>query len=82
MVLEKTLESPLHCKEIKLVNPKGNQFRVFILRCQKEYSDIEGAQTSSLGCTVSSLVCWSGQDFFFFNIYLTTLGFSCGMWDL
>ena len=25
MVLEKTLESPLDCKEIKLVNPKGNQ---------------------------------------------------------
>ena len=25
MVLEKTLESPLDCKEIKLVNPKGNR---------------------------------------------------------
>ena len=25
MLLEKTLESPLDCKEIKLVNPKGNQ---------------------------------------------------------
>ena len=25
LVLEKTLESPLDCKEIKLVNPKGNQ---------------------------------------------------------
>ena len=25
MVLEKTLESPLDCKEIKPVNPKGNQ---------------------------------------------------------
>ena len=24
-VLEKTLESPLDCKEIKPVNPKGNQ---------------------------------------------------------
>ena len=24
MVLEKTFESPLHCKEIKPVNPKGN----------------------------------------------------------
>ena len=23
-LLEKTLESPLDCKEIKLVNPKGN----------------------------------------------------------
>ena len=26
MVLEKTLESPLDSKEIKPVNPKGNQF--------------------------------------------------------
>ena len=27
MVLEKTLESPLDCKEIQPVNPKGNQSR-------------------------------------------------------
>ena len=26
VVLEKTLESPLDCKEIKPVNPKGNQY--------------------------------------------------------
>ena len=25
VVLEKTLERPFDCKEIKLVNPKGNQ---------------------------------------------------------
>ena len=30
VVLEKTLESPLDCKEIKLVNPKGNQTWIFI----------------------------------------------------
>ena len=29
VVLEKTLESPLNCKEIKPVNPKGNQSRIF-----------------------------------------------------
>ena len=29
MVLEKTLESPLDCKEINPVNPKGNQPRIF-----------------------------------------------------
>ena len=29
VVLEKTLENPLYCKEIKLVNPKGNQSWVF-----------------------------------------------------
>ena len=26
VVLEKTLESPLNCKEIKPVHPRGNQF--------------------------------------------------------
>ena len=30
MVLEKTLESSLNCKEIKPVNPKGNQPGIFI----------------------------------------------------
>ena len=30
VMLEKTLESPLDCKEIKLVNPKGNQSWIFI----------------------------------------------------
>ena len=32
LVLEKTLESPLNCKELKPVNPKGNQSWVFIGR--------------------------------------------------
>ena len=36
MVLEKTLESPLNCKEIKLVNPKGNQSCIFIGRTDVE----------------------------------------------
>ena len=35
VVLEKTLESPLDCK-IKLVNPKGNQSRIFIGRTDAE----------------------------------------------
>ena len=30
LMLEKTLESPLDCKEIKPVNRKGNQFWIFI----------------------------------------------------
>ena len=30
MVLEKTLESPLDSKEIKLINPTGNQPQIFI----------------------------------------------------
>ena len=35
-VLEKTLESPLDCKEIKPVNPKGNQSWIFIGRTDAE----------------------------------------------
>ena len=36
VVLEKTLESPLDCKEIKPVNPKGNQSWIFIGRTDAE----------------------------------------------
>ena len=43
MVLEKTLESPLDCKEIQPVHPKGDQSWVFIGR-----NDVE-AETPILG---------------------------------
>ena len=36
VVLKKTLESPLDCKEIKPVNPKGNQSWIFIGRTDVE----------------------------------------------
>ena len=36
VVLEKTLGSPLDCKEIKLVNPKGNKSWIFIERTDAE----------------------------------------------
>ena len=36
VVLEKTLESPLDCKEVKSVNPKGNQSWIFIGRTDAE----------------------------------------------
>ena len=36
VVLEKTLESPLDCKEIKPVNPQGKQFWIFIGRTDAE----------------------------------------------
>ena len=36
VVLEKALESPLDCKEIKPVNPKGNQPWIFIGRTNAE----------------------------------------------
>ena len=35
-MLEKTLESPLDCKEIKPVNPKGNQSLIFVRRTDAE----------------------------------------------
>ena len=35
-MLEKTLESPLDCEEIRPVNPKGNQSRIFIGRTDAE----------------------------------------------
>ena len=36
MVLEKTLENPLDCKEIQPVHPKGNQSQIFIGRTDVE----------------------------------------------
>ena len=43
-MLEKTLESPLDCKEIQSVNPKGNQSLTFIGRTDAEVE----AETSIL----------------------------------
>ena len=43
MVLEKTLESPLDCKEIQPVHPKGDQSCVFIGRTETK------AETPILG---------------------------------
>ena len=43
VVLEKTLESPLNCKEIKQVNPKGSQSWSFIGRTDAD------AETPYLG---------------------------------
>ena len=36
VVLEKTLESPLDCKEIRPVNPKRNQLWIFIGKTDAE----------------------------------------------
>ena len=36
VVLKKTLENLLDCKEIKPVNPKGNQSSIFIRRTDTE----------------------------------------------
>ena len=36
-MLEKTLESPLDCKEIQPVHPKGDQSWVFMLKLKLQY---------------------------------------------
>ena len=57
MVLEKTLESPLDCKEIQQVYPKGNQSWIFIGR-----TDIE-AETPILGPPdAKSWLIWKDPD--------------------
>ena len=43
VLLEKTLESPLDCKEIQPIHPKGNQYWIFIGRTDAE------AETPLLG---------------------------------
>ena len=51
VVLEKTLESSLDCKEIKPVNPKGNQSWIFIRR-----TDAEAPNTLATWC--KELIHW------------------------
>ena len=52
VVLEKTLESPLDCKEIQSVHPKGNQPWIFIGRTDAE------AETSILWPPDRPLIHW------------------------
>ena len=57
VVLEKTLESPLDCKEIHSVNPKGNQSWIFIGRTDAE------AETSVLWPpAVKNWLIWKDPD--------------------
>ena len=56
VVLEKTLKSPLDCKEIKPVNPERNQFSIFIgrlmLKLKLQYFDHLMWRTDSLEMTL------------------------------
>ena len=54
VVLEKTLESPLDCKEIQPVNPKGNQSWIFIgmLKLKLQYFGHPMPGTDSLEKTM------------------------------
>ena len=53
VVLEKTLESPLECKEIQPVHPKGNQSRIFIGR-----TDAEAETPNTLTTWCEELTHW------------------------
>ena len=57
MVLEKTLESPLDCREIQPVHPKGNQSWVFIGR-----SDVEAETPIFWPPDVKSWLIWKDLD--------------------
>ena len=56
-VLEKALESLLDTKEVKLVNPKGNQFWIFIGR-----TDFEAETLMFWPLDVKSLIGLIGKD--------------------
>ena len=57
MVLEKTLESPLDCKEIQPVHPKGDKSWVFIGR-----TDVEAETPKLWPPDVKSLSIWKDPD--------------------
>ena len=56
VVLEKTLESPLDCKEIQLVHPKGDQSLVFIGR-----TDVEAKTPTLCPSDAKSWLIWKTQ---------------------
>ena len=57
VALEKTLESPLDCKEIQLVHPKGNQSWVFIGR-----TDVKVQTPILLPPSEKSWLMWKDPD--------------------
>ena len=57
VVLEKTLESPLDCKDIQAVHPKGNQSWIFIGR-----TDVEAETPTLWSPDVKSWLIWKDPD--------------------
>ena len=57
VVLEKTLESPLDCKEIQPIHPKGNQSWIFI-----ERTDAEAEPSILWPPDVKSWLIWKDPD--------------------
>ena len=63
--VEKTLESPLDCKEIQPVHPKGDQSWVFIGRTDVEAETMASGPITSWqidGETVTDFVFWGLQN--------------------
>ena len=58
VVLEKTLESPLDCKQIQPVHPKGNQFWIFIGR-----TDVEAKNSNTLAIWCEELTHWKDSQY-------------------
>ena len=56
VVLEKSLENPLDCKEIQPVHPKGNQSWIFIARTDAE------ADSNTLATWCEQLTHWKRPD--------------------
>ena len=56
MVLEKTLESPLDCKEIHPVHPKGDQSWVYFGRTDAE------AETHGKSCLIGKDPDWGQEE--------------------
>ena len=56
-MLEKTLEAPLDCKEMKPINLKGNQSRIFI-----ERADVEAEVTTLWPPDAKSLLIGKDPD--------------------
>ena len=57
VVLEKTLESPLDCKEIQLVHPKGNESWMFIVK-----TDVEAETPTVWPPDAKSWLIWKDPD--------------------
>ena len=62
VVLEKTLESPLDCRHIKLVNPKGNQSWIFIKRTDIETEAPILWRTDAKNWLIGKIEGWSRRD--------------------
>ena len=66
VVLQKTLESPLDCKEIQLVHPKGNQSWIFIEGNQSwifiERTDVEAETPILWPPDVENWLIWKDPD--------------------